>query len=520
MHPTLATDAARRLCCFLACALASGTVRSQITPTSAHLFSHEGGATDSHYGFRISKAGDLDGDGHPDILVGSPMNTVGGVVGVGKVYVYSGADGRVLHEFEGDPAQDFSFGWPVGAAGDVDGDGAPDIMAATRDGVVVLSGRTGARLLRLASGRATEATLAALGDTDGDGHDDMLVTTVGEALVFSGRDGSVMRGLGQWLEANAAGDVDRDGVVDIVVGDYRFGSTGRVFVHSGRDNALLHTIPAPAGVTDFGRYVAAAGDIDADGHADVIVGDASSSGRAFVFSGRNGGLLRQIAGGAAPLAHEPKRAGDIDGDGFDDVLMTLHWGRVVVVSGRTGATIADFNKTPGRIFGLSTDGVGDINRDGFDDVLVGDYNGGPFFTGSAHVLSGRALALTTNAHAIPVTTGGTQTMRLDLGQAHAGSHFVPLGSASGIEPGLPLRGGLHLPLNFDAYLMLSAGNLSLLFNPGVGTLDAHGIGTASLSWPAGLGITPGTRLHHAALVVAPDLSSITLATNAAPLLLR
>src|SRR5690606_33548774 len=97
-----------------------------------------------------------------------------------KVYVYAGADGRVLHELAGDPARDRFFGWPVADAGDVDGDGTPDILAAVDGaarGVAVVSGRTGAELLRLASGLSLDAGLGGLGDIDGDGRGDVLVST-------------------------------------------------------------------------------------------------------------------------------------------------------------------------------------------------------------------------------------------------------------------------------------------------------------------------------------------------------
>jgi hypothetical protein len=230
--------------------------------------------------------------------------------------------------------------------------------------------------------------------------------------------------------------------------------------------------------------------------------------------------VHQLAGGSAPSAFQPRPAGDVDADGFDDVVMTMGWGHVRVVSGRTGSVLADYHKTPAGIFGLSTDGVGDVDGDGFDDVLIGDYTGGRFFTGSAHVLSGRALALTTDTHAVDIAGGGAQHLRLDLGQAQAGALFVGLGSFSGTAPGVDLGGGVRLPLNPDAYLLLTAGSPGALFTPAVGVLDAAGAGMARLTWPGGLALAPGTRLHHAAVVLAPDLSAVRAATNAAPLLLR
>jgi len=516
-NPSAGSPLARRLLSGLTLVL---SCQAQVTPEKAHLFTHEGGAADSHYGFRISRAGDVDGDGHADVLVGSPLSAVGGRLQVGKVYVYSGADGRTLREVAGDPARDIFFGWPVRDAGDVDADGTPDFAATTRTDVVVVSGRTGGEVWRATVGFATDAGLGRLGDTDRDGRDDLLVSTGMETMVLSGRDGSVLsRRTGQ-ITAAAAGDCDGDGVGDIVLGEYAFAGTGRVLLLSGRNGSVLQTIAAPVGTTSFGRYVSAAGDVDGDGVPDVIVGDRFGTSAMFVHSGRDGALLRQVAGGSAPPAFPCVGAGDVDGDGHGDVVMTRQWGHVVVVSGRTWAEVAVFRKTPGGIFGLSVDGVGDVNGDGFGDVLVGDYTGGARFTGSAHVLSGRALALTTGSHAVSIGAGGTQALRFDLGPENGGAAFVCLGSASGFEPGIALGGGVHLPLNPDAYTMLTGGSLGLLFTPAVGTLDAAGVGTCVLTWPSALAVAPGTRLHHAALIFAPSLSRLATATNAAPLLLR
>lgn len=491
---------------------------AQVTPTATHLFTLAGGASDSHFAFRISRAGDIDGDGHADVLVGAPLSNVSGQIQVGMVYVHSGADGRLLRKVSGDPSRDAFFGWPVRDAGDVDGDGTPDFVASARSAVVAVSGRTGSEIWRVTFGSATDAALGSLGDTDQDGHDDVLVSSPFETVVLSGNDGSVLLRRTGRLTAEAAGDCDGDGVGDIVLGDYAFAGTGRVQLLSGRDGSVLLTIMPPAGANEFGRYVAPAGDVDADGHADVIVGDTFGSSAMYVYSGQAGTLLRQVAGGSLPLAFPCRQAGDVDGDGFGDVILTRQWGLAVIVSGRTGAELVAYRKSPAGIFGLSIDGVGDVDRDGFDDVLIGDYVGGPAHTGSAHVLSGRSLPLTTDTHAVSIGSGGIQTLRLELGAAHAGEPFVFLGSASGVEPGISL-GAVHLPLNPDAYTQVT-GNLGLLFAPAIGALDGSGAGIGRLMWPPGLSVAGGTRLHHAALVFAVGFGRITTTSNAAPLLLQ
>ena len=86
------------------------------------------GANDGdNFGWRIRGAGDVNGDGYPDIIVSSDYSDIGELVNAGKVYVYSGYDGSTLYEIEGDDAY-YDFGFSVGGAGDIDNDGFDDMI--------------------------------------------------------------------------------------------------------------------------------------------------------------------------------------------------------------------------------------------------------------------------------------------------------------------------------------------------------------------------------------------------------
>ncbi|MEO1574477.1 MAG: integrin alpha, partial [Pseudomonadota bacterium] len=157
-----------------------------------------------------------------------------------------------------------------------------------------------------------------LGDINGDGTADFVVTAPffitnpslpspgGKAYVYSGADGTLLNSVTSpgvpvfGYSAKSAGDVNADGVTDYIVGSF---STAMVF--SGATHAVLHIWYRPGEF--FGSSVSAAGDLDADGFDDVIVGaryangDAALSGQVFAYSGRTGEELWRRSG---------RRAGD------------------------------------------------------------------------------------------------------------------------------------------------------------------------------------------------------------------
>ncbi|MGQ0592088.1 MAG: FG-GAP-like repeat-containing protein [Gammaproteobacteria bacterium] len=282
------------------------------------------------FGSAVAGAGDVNGDGRTDLLVGAPGQRVGGRANQGQAYVLSGADGRLLLILDNPiPQADAAFGAAVAGIGDVNGDGAPDLLvgAPEQDGsfvneglAFVFSGADG-RLLRTLDEPASPFpalfafAVAAAGDVNGDGAPDLLVGAPlarvgdgsGRAFVFNGADGSLLRTLDLPIPETgalfafavaAAGDVNGDGVPDLLVGapgkDVSETNQGQALVFSGADASVLLTLdhPNPDDLAGFGETVAGIADVDGDGAPDFLVGAPGPGqdvggdvrqGRAFVF---------------------------------------------------------------------------------------------------------------------------------------------------------------------------------------------------------------------------------------------
>ncbi len=217
---------------------------------------------------------DVDGDGVRDFST---------IIGLDAL-IYSGATGALLRTFDGPPVGNL---YCLADAGDADGDGARDFFAVTRD----------RRLLRYGAGPTPVAAtsfptsftsssfrLGDIDDTDGDGIDDVILTGGSFMVVYSSATlqplitVTVGNGDAFITEGTAIGDVDGDGVGDIGAtlgsGFGQFGlGTFRIF--SGVDGSVLTSTLGPG--YNFGRTVRAAGDIDGDGRADVMVDSSAGS---------------------------------------------------------------------------------------------------------------------------------------------------------------------------------------------------------------------------------------------------
>ena len=104
----------------------SGSVRILSGSDASVLYSFDGDNEGGQFGFSVSGAGDVNGDGTPDLIIGAPFDPNNGI-STGSARVLSGSDGSILYTFYGDSLGD-RFGWSVSGGGDVNGDGTPDLI--------------------------------------------------------------------------------------------------------------------------------------------------------------------------------------------------------------------------------------------------------------------------------------------------------------------------------------------------------------------------------------------------------
>jgi len=197
------------------------------------------------------------------------------------------------------------------------------------------------------------------------------------------------------------GDIDKDGVNDLILSSPFFGANvGRLYVHSGATGELL--FPPITGTLSgyrLGNSVGAAGDVNNDGTLDVIAGAPSSgTGRAYVFSGVDGSLLRTFVGQVSTdqFGSGVTGIGDINNDGFADLAVTApqhdaaggNSGRVYVYSGIDSSLMGTADgESASDLFGSGIALLGDINNDNVNDFVVGARSAGPG-TGRTYVYSG------------------------------------------------------------------------------------------------------------------------------------
>jgi len=153
---------------------------------------------------------------------------------------------------------------------------------------------------------------------------------------------------------SVVGDVDGDRVPDVYAADFsnsaRGPATGRVYVHSGADGRRLHALTGEGPGDGFGIGSADVGDVNRDGFDDLLVGAwqfsgaAPSGGKVYLYSGKDGTLLRAITGRVPgeTFGFDASGVGDVNGDGVPDLLLTSTWsnikgfrsGRMYLISGK------------------------------------------------------------------------------------------------------------------------------------------------------------------------------------------
>ncbi len=493
-----------------------------------------GEATNDESGRSVSEAGDVNGDGYNDFLIGAFGNDDGGE-NAGQTYLFFGkASGWDMDtdlsdangSFWGENAGDYS-GYSVSCAGDVNGDGFDDFLigAWENDEGGVASGQT-YLILGGTSGWAMDTDLSTAdasfwgedaldcsgravsgaGDVNGDGYDDFLIgaqdngaggLSAGQTYLILGRELAdwgmdydlSVADASFWGEdagdysgraISGAGDVNGDGYDDFLIGawenDEGGATSGQTYLILGRELADwgmdydLSVADASfwgENVDDWsGFFVSGAGDVNSDSFDDFLIG-TNGPGETYIIFGKDSGWTMDTSLSTADASfwegssggQLSSAAGDVNNDGYDDFLMAQTGKKTYLMFGKasgwamdTAFSTADasfMDENPGDLSGWSVSGVGDVNGDGFDDILIGapgNMESG-FSAGQTYLILGSVKASVVSTRIITVyqaqvTSGVPPIIRLSSAgisldfSACTGNGFVTLEEIDAT----PLRG--------------------------------------------------------------------------------
>ncbi|CAB5498340.1 beta strand repeat-containing protein [Bathymodiolus thermophilus thioautotrophic gill symbiont] len=546
--------------------------------------------------YSLSSAGDVNGDGLDDLIIGTPNATPDGRINAGKSYVVfgkttgaaidlsaitSGTGGFVINGETGrtpggfDDDSDHS-GFSVSSAGDMNGDGLDDLIVVADNlydfekKPYVIFGTTSTTAINLSTianstkgftivsdsvNDSGQMVVSSTGDVNGDGLDDLIIgiqsadpdnrsragksyvvfgkttgTVVDLNIIASGTGGFVINGEvandRSGSSVSNAGDVNGDGLDDLIIGaNYASDYKGKTYVVFGTtDTTAIELSAIASGTGGFvingkaekgysGTSVSSAGDVNGDGLDDLLVGahitdsnGKSNAGNSYVVFGTTNTTaidLSAIASGTGGFVIKGESvddrsgfsvsgAGDVNGDGLDDLLVGAYYannqkGKTYVIFGTADTTAIDLSaivsgtggfvihgETAGDESGASVSGAGDVNGDGLDDLLIsGTYAdpNGKSGAGKSYVVFGK-----TDTEAIDLTKlSGNSKYAIDyLGNENAntltGTNSNEIFVADADNDILIGNGGMDVfnAGSGDDTIIINASNIAALAQMGAG----------------------------------------------------
>ncbi len=434
-----------------------------------------------HFGVSVGRGKDTNADGHPDILVGADWMDTNGLQGNGSAFLYSGLDGSLIRQWDGERSHD-GFGYSVHTADDFNGDGFADILVGAPwadamgsgeldvGAIYIFSGLDGSLLLRIEGEQPNDLhgqVVTGIGDLNQDGTWDFLAGSrysneqgkryAGSVVAYSGVSGQVIFRISgsnpyDYLGTSILriGDINWDGVRDFAAGapgtDSNGLDSGSVFVYSGVDGALIRSHDGAQAGDFFGGTIAGLGDLDRDYVMDYAVGadhadsdGFDNSGAVYCFSGTDGRPLEEFKG-----PHE-----------------NAYFGRAI--SG-LGNFIA--NQQKGMLIGTEWSDLYGLEDSGSVDLYCYD----PFLYGVGDVLYQGYQAVR-----IDVSDGGLLEFEIDFPDEAAGYEYRVILSRA--DPASTMFRGILVPLAMDTWAVNSWHGFfpgAGVFDGFQGTLDAEG----------------------------------------------
>jgi methionine-rich copper-binding protein CopC len=461
----------------------------------------------------LAAAGDVNGDGYDDIVIGTGLVNYSygqSAVVFGKAGGFSGS--MTLSSLNGsngfrlDSSNMYQVGVSVGGGGDFNGDGYADVIAGA-NWAAPNGNFSGSSYVTF--GKATGFT--------------SLSSIASAGMRIDGDASNIHSG----FSVGSAGDVNGDGVDDILIGSYGKNSyTGAAYVVFGNKAGLPANLnlssldgsngyrlePGVQAFIEVGYSVSKAGDVNGDGYDDLIIGSGSIGGIYVAFGkasgfaavqnlskldGSNGFALTSFSGNDY-AGYSVHGAGDINGDGFADVVIgaparnvlgSYGAGSAYVVFGKASGMPSTFNLTTlsgadgfridgitlGDNVGISVSGAGDVNGDGYDDLIIGANHASTDGkdAGTAYLIYGKATGFPAAINLADLDS----TVGLRIGGGSAGDDIGIAVSAAG-------------DVNGDGYADLLVGADNTDYN-GAGTGSSYVVFGSNLTGAAAFQGTSG-----------------------------